>query len=193
MRQCQRITPFLCRPISLSRRMAALFTDSSTLRQLTLRYHELATPDQLSPAERQVWDAARAATAHSYAPYSRFHVGAALLLADGSLVQGTNQENAAYPSGLCAERTALFGLAGSRPSPPPRIVGMSVAGRPAEGDFTPALPCGACRQVMLEYEMRQGEPIWLLLPSLSGTVLRFDSLADLLPFHFSPGDLPPRD
>ncbi len=172
--------------------MAALVTDSSTLRQLTLRYHELATPDQLGPAERQVWDAARAATAHSYAPYSRFHVGAALLLADGSLVQGTNQENAAYPSGLCAERTALFGLAGGRPAPPPRIVGMSVAGRPAAGDFSPALPCGACRQVMLEYELRQGEPIWLLLPSLSGTVLRFDSLADLLPFHFSAGHLPAR-
>jgi len=173
--------------------MAAPILDATTTRrQLSLHYHELATPNQLSAPERRVWDAARAATDHSYAPYSHFHVGAALLLEDGSLVQGTNQENAAYPSGLCAERTALFGLAGGRPGPMPRIVGMSVAGRPAEGDFTPALPCGACRQVMLEYEMRQGEPIWLLLPSLSGTVLRFERLADLLPFHFSPGDLPPR-
>jgi cytidine deaminase len=172
--------------------MAAPSLDATTTRrQLSLSYHEFASPDHLSAAERQVWDAARAATAHSYAPYSHFHVGAALLLEDGSLVQGTNQENAAYPSGLCAERTALFGL-GGRPSPPPRIVGMSVAGRPAAGDFSPALPCGACRQVMLEYEMRQGQPIWLLLPSLSGTVLRFERLADLLPFHFSPGDLPPR-
>jgi len=172
--------------------MAAPSLDATTTRrQLALTYHEFASPDHLNAAERQVWDAARAATAHSYAPYSHFHVGAALLLEDGSLVQGTNQENAAYPSGLCAERTALFGL-GGRPSPPPRIVGMSVAGRPAAGDFSPALPCGACRQVMLEYEMRQGQPIWLLLPSLSGTVLRFERLADLLPFHFSPGDLPPR-
>lgn len=171
--------------------MAVATPASSTRRQLSLHYDEL-TPDQLSPAERQVWDAARAATAHSYAPYSHFHVGAALLLADGTTVQGTNQENAAYPSGLCAERTALFGLAGSRPTPPPRIVGMSVAGRPAAGDFTAALPCGACRQVMLESEMRQGQPIWLLLPSPSGTALRFERLADLLPFHFSAGDLPPR-
>ncbi|WP_151088181.1 cytidine deaminase [Hymenobacter baengnokdamensis] len=163
-----------------------------TLRQLTLRYHELTTPNQLTPAERRVWDAARAATAHSYAPYSHFHVGAALLLADGSLAQGTNQENAAYPSGLCAERTALFGLAGGRPSPPPLIVGMAVAGRPAAGDFGAALPCGACRQVMLEYELRQGQPIWLLLPSTTGTVLRFERLADLLPFHFSSDDLPVR-
>lgn len=167
-------------------------TDAATLRHLTLRYHELASADQLGPAERQVWEAARAATAHAYAPYSRFHVGAALLLADGTLVQGTNQENAAYPSGLCAERTLLFGLAGGRPAPPPHIVGMAVAARPAAGDFGPALPCGACRQVMLEYEVRQRQPIWLLLPSVNGTILRFEQLADLLPFHFSATDLPPR-
>ena len=172
--------------------MAADFTPSSTRRQLHLHYDELATPDQLSAPEQQVWEAARAATAHSYAPYSHFHVGAALLLADGTVFQGTNQENAAYPSGLCAERTALFGLAGSQLGSPPRIVGMAVAARPAGGEFAAALPCGACRQVMLESEMRQGEPIWLLLPGPAGTVLRFERLADLLPFHFSPSDLPPR-
>ena len=172
--------------------MAASPPAPSTRRHLRLSYDELATPAQLTPAERRVWDAARAATAHSYAPYSHFHVGAALLLADDTLVQGTNQENAAYPSGLCAERTALFGLAGSCPGPPPRIVGMAVAGRPAAGEFGPALPCGACRQVMLEYELRQGQPIWLLLPSEAGTVLRFERLADLLPFHFSAAALPPR-
>ena len=169
------------------------FSPATTRRQLSLAYDELAGPDQLAPAERRTWDAARAATAFAYAPYSHFHVGAALLLADGTLFQGTNQENAAYPSGLCAERTALFGLAGSQLAiQPPRIVGMSVAGRPAQGDFSPALPCGACRQVMLEYELRQGSPIWLLLPSLAGTVLRFGCVADLLPFHFSQSDLPPR-
>ena len=165
---------------------------SPTLRQLSLHYHELAGPAQLSSDERRVWEAAQAATAHSYAPYSRFHVGAALLLADGTIFQGTNQENAAYPSGLCAERTALFGLAGSRPAPPPRLVGMAVAGRPAQGTFVAALPCGACRQVMLEVEVRQGEPVWLLLPSTNGTILRFNCLADLLPFHFSAADLPVR-
>ncbi|WP_223649816.1 cytidine deaminase [Hymenobacter psoromatis] len=164
---------------------------SATRRQLSLAYQEFAGPEQLSPEEHRTWEAARAATEFSYAPYSHFHVGAALLLADGSLFQGTNQENAAYPSGLCAERTALFGLAGSRPTPP-RLVGMAVAGRPAAGAFGAALPCGACRQVMLEYELRQGAPIWLLLPSVQGTVLRFERLADLLPFHFSAEDLPPR-
>ena len=164
---------------------------SATRRQLSLAYHEFAGPEQLSADERRTWEAARAATEFSYAPYSHFHVGAALLLADGSLFQGANQENAAYPSGLCAERTALFGLAGSRPTPP-RLVGMAVAARPAAEAFGPALPCGACRQVMLEYELRQGAPIWLLLPSVQGTVLRFERLADLLPFHFSADDLPAR-
>ncbi|AMR25868.1 cytidine deaminase [Hymenobacter psoromatis] len=172
--------------------MASAPSNLPTRRHLSLSYEELATPAQLSPTERRVWDAARAATDHSYAPYSHFHVGAALLLADDTLVQGTNQENAAYPSGLCAERTALFGLAGGRPTPPPRIIGMSVAGRPADGDFRPALPCGACRQVMLEYELRQGQPIWLLLPSEAGTILRFERLADLLPFYFAADALPPR-
>ncbi len=172
--------------------MAADSAAPTTRRYLSLPYDELASPDQLSSAERQVWDAARAATAHSYAPYSHFHVGAALLLADGTVFQGTNQENAAYPSGLCAERTALFGLAGSHLGAVPRIMGMAVAGRPAQGEFTAALPCGACRQVMLESEMRQQQPIWLLLPGPAGTVLRFERLADLLPFHFSPSDLPPR-
>ena len=172
--------------------MAAALPTSATRRQLSLHYDELATPDQLSAPERRVWEAARAATTHAYAPYSHFHVGAALLLADGRLFQGTNQENAAYPSGLCAERTALFGLAGSQLGAAPRIVGMAVAARPAQGEFVAALPCGACRQVMLESEMRQSQPIWLLLPGPTGTVLRFERLADLLPFHFSPADLPPR-
>ncbi len=158
-------------------------------RQLALAYDELDHPADLSPTELLVWEAARAATAHAYAPYSHFCVGAALLLADGSIFQGTNQENAAYPSGLCAERTALFGLAAARPGHP-LIVGMAVAARPAQGAFGPAMPCGACRQVMLEYESRQGPPIPLLLPSRHGSILRFAALADLMPFTFRADDLP---
>ncbi len=160
-----------------------------TPRQLALAYDELDTAADLSPAELLVWDAARAATAHAYAPYSHFFVGAALLLADGTVFRGTNQENAAYPSGLCAERTALFGLAAAQPGHPP-IVGMAVAARPAQGDFGPAMPCGACRQVMLEYESQQGHAIPLLLPSRRGSILRFASVADLMPFTFQADDLP---
>jgi cytidine deaminase len=158
-------------------------------RQLLMAYEELDSATDLTAAELLTWEAARHATTHAYAPYSGFHVGAALLLADGTIFRGTNQENAAYPSGLCAERTALFGLAASQPTHAP-IVGMAVAARPGDGDFGPALPCGACRQVMLEYETRQGQPISLLLPSRTGTILRFHSLAALIPFNFSPDDLP---
>jgi len=158
-------------------------------RQQLITYEELDSTHDLSPDEHTTWQAAREAAAHAYAPYSGFCVGAALLLSDGTLFRGSNQENAAYPSGLCAERTALFGLAAAQPGHAP-IVGMAVAARPTGGEFGPALPCGACRQVMLEYEVRQGQPISLLLPSRAGTVLRFTSLAALMPFNFSADDLP---
>ncbi len=158
-------------------------------RQQLIAYEELDSATDLTAAEQTTWQAARDATAKAYAPYSGFHVGTALLLADGTIFRGTNQENAAYPSGLCAERTALFGLAANQPDHAP-IVAMAVAARPSDGDFGPALPCGACRQVMLEYESRQGQAIPLLLPSRTGTILRFNSLSALMPFNFSPDDLP---
>ncbi|SHI80515.1 cytidine deaminase [Hymenobacter daecheongensis DSM 21074] len=157
---------------------------------LTITVEVLDSEAELTPAEATVWQQARAATDHSYAPYSHFHVGAALLLDDGSVFRGTNQENAAYPSGLCAERTALFGLAVNQPER--HILGMAVAARPATGPFGPAMPCGACRQVMTEYENRQGRAIPLLLPGPNGTIYRFRSLADLLPFQFNADDLPKR-
>lgn len=149
---------------------------------------EVLTEAELTSAEATTWHAARAATDHAYAPYSHFHVGASLLLDDGTVFKGTNQENAAFPSGLCAERTALFGLAAAQPGR--RILGMAVAARPADGAFGPAMPCGACRQVMAEYETRQREVIPLLLPGPDGTIYRFRSLSDLLPFQFSAADLP---
>ena len=158
-------------------------------RQHLIDFEELDAVSDLASAEQTAWHAARDATSHAYAPYSGFQVGAALLLADGTVFKGTNQENAAYPSGLCAERTALFGLAVARPGHAP-IVGMAVAARPSDGDFGPALPCGACRQVMLEYEARQGQAIPLLLPGRDGKILRFSSLSALMPFNFSPDDLP---
>jgi len=149
---------------------------------------EVLSEAELTPAEAATWQAARAATDHAYAPYSHFHVGAALLLDDGSMFRGTNQENAAFPSGLCAERTALFGLAASHPER--RILGMALAARPASGDFVPVTSCGACRQVMAEYEHRQQQAIPLLLPGPNGSIYRFRSLTDLLPFSFSAADLP---
>ena len=118
--------------------------------------------DELNEADRSLMKTAMEATARSYAPYSHFSVGAAALLNNGTIVTGTNQENAAYPSGLCAERTTLFYANSQYPDQP--VNTLAIAAR-TEKDFieTPIPPCGACRQVILETEKRYGQPIRILL------------------------------
>ena len=141
-----------------------------------LRYEELSAEDQ------RLVDTAREATLRSYAPYSHFSVGAAALLENGETVSGTNQENAAYPSGLCAERTTLF-YANSR-YPTSAVLTLAIAARHAVGLLArPIPPCGACRQVMLETEQRFGRPITILL---TGTeeIYRIKGMKHLLPFAF---------
>lgn len=139
-------------------------------------------PDELSPADRALMNAAREATARSYAPYSRFSVGAAAQLADGTVVTGTNQENAAYPSGLCAERTTLFYANSQHPDQP--VVTLAIAAR-TEKDFIdmPIPPCGACRQVILETEKRYKQPIRILLYGKK-CIYEVRSVGDLLPLSF---------
>lgn len=138
--------------------------------------------DELSLADKTLVDAAREATQRSYAPYSHFSVGAAALLADGTVVTGTNQENAAYPSGLCAERTTLF-YANSQ-YPLQAVQTLAVAAR-TEKDFIdmPIPPCGSCRQVILETEKRYKQPIRILLYGKK-CVYEVRSIADLLPLSF---------
>ncbi|MCC8188073.1 MAG: cytidine deaminase [Bacteroides sp.] len=138
--------------------------------------------DELSEADQTLVAAAMGATARSYAPYSRFSVGAAALLANGTLITGTNQENAAYPSGLCAERTALF-YANSQ-YPDQAITTLAVAAR-TESDFIdmPIPPCGACRQVILETEKRYKQPIRILLYG-KDEIYEMKSIGDLLPLSF---------
>lgn len=141
-----------------------------------LRYEEL------SAKEQRLVDAAREATLRSYAPYSHFSVGAAVLFENGETVSGTNQENAVYPSGLCAERTTLF-YANSR-YPTAAVVALAIAARNEAGLLSrPLPPCGACRQVMLETEQRFGRPMTLLM---SGTeeIYRINGVQHLLPFAF---------
>lgn len=141
-----------------------------------LRYEEL------SAEEQRLVDVAREATLRSYAPYSHFSVGAAVLLENGETVSGTNQENAVYPSGLCAERTTLF-YANSR-YPTAAVVALAIAARNEAGLLSrPLPPCGACRQVMLETEQRFGRPMTLLM---SGTeeIYRTNGVQHLLPFAF---------
>lgn len=138
--------------------------------------------DELAPADRELIQAAKDATERSYAPYSKFSVGAAALLDNGQVVTGNNQENAAYPSGLCAERTTLF-YANSR-YPGQAILTLAVAAR-TEDDFIdrPIPPCGACRQVMLEMEMIHQQPFRILLYGKE-EIYEIQKTGDLLPLSF---------
>lgn len=119
----------------------------------------------------------------SYSPYSKFSVGAALLLDNGEIISGSNQENASYPSGLCAERTAIF-YAGAK-YPDAKIIRMAiVAGSRVKQTTSPIPPCGACRQSISEYEVKQDSPIEIYFMGEVGKVVKSESLANLLPLVF---------
>ena len=119
----------------------------------------------------------------AYAPYSNFHVGAALLLDNNEIITGNNQENASYPSGLCAERTAIY-YAGSQ-FPDAKVVRMAIsAGSKKNKTTSPIPPCGACRQAIAEYEVKQDTPIEIYFMGETGKVAKSKSLANLLPLIF---------
>lgn len=142
----------------------------------------LVQPDELPPAEQALVQKAIDATNNSYARYSNFHVGAACLLENGNIVIGANQENAAFPSGLCAERTAIFAAQANHPDQP--ITTLAIAARIVNGLLkSPISPCGACRQVVLEIEDRYQRPVRILLYGTEGIYV-FESIKDLLPFSF---------
>lgn len=145
-------------------------------------------PHELDSDDASLMAAACQALQGAYAPYSQFHVGAAVLLADGTVVLGSNQENAAYPSGMCAERTAIFAAGANHPGQ--RILAVAVTARPVSSPVCVAVsPCGACRQVMLEYEMKQNQPIRMLMQGENGETYVLDSVASLLPVGFSAANL----
>ncbi len=137
---------------------------------------------ELDPESLQLVEEARRATENAYAPYSAFRVGAALLLENGEIITGNNQENAAYPSGLCAERVAVFYAGARYPDVP--IVALALTARKPDG-FTdePAYPCGACRQVLLEAESRSGHPIRIIMAGREKADV-VTSVKELLPKNF---------
>lgn len=139
--------------------------------------------EELSEADRELIDKAKETTQTSYAPFSKFCVGAAARLSDGRIVTGSNQENAAFPSSLCAERTALF-YANAR-YPEKSVEELAIAAY-AHGAFlkAPIPPCGACRQVILGVEERYGHPVRILLFGEEGTYV-VDSVKALLPLQFT--------
>ncbi|MBO4328970.1 MAG: cytidine deaminase [Bacteroidales bacterium] len=126
---------------------------------------------------------AHEATRNSYAPYSKFHVGAAVRLANGVIIQGNNIENAAYPSGLCAERVALFAAQAQYPDVPVEALAITACSDIAEVT-EPVAPCGACRQVMVETEQRSNTPMRILCQGHTGPVFVFDGVETLMPFIF---------
>ncbi len=154
------------------------------MQQFTFSFRSTPSIQDLSESDQVLVSAANAALSRAYAPYSKFRVGASILLQSGIIIEGNNQENIAYPSGLCAERVALFYAGANHPNDP--ILKICIV---AQGDLTSTdsyvSPCGPCRQVMLESASRQTEPIEVLLVQKSGEVLLLDSVQNLLPFGFT--------
>ena len=154
------------------------------MRELTIRIPiRVFDYEELDADDRRLIDAAREATRRSYSPYSHFAVGAALRLLDGTFVSGSNQENAASPSGLCAERTTLFYANSRYPDQP--VDTLAIAARNERGEFlaAPIPPCGACRQVMLETEKRYGHEMRILLYGTQG-IYEIQGVSGLLPLSF---------
>ena len=153
-----------------------------TSKEIKIAYLEYESLDQLDPNDRQLAEAAIEATQGSYAPYSKFNVGAAVRLDTGMIIKGSNQENAAYPSGICAERTAMFYAAATYPDS--AITDMAVVAS-QDGILcdSPATPCGACRQVMAQYQTKGGRPMSILLVG-GKKIWKFSKVDDILPLIF---------
>ncbi len=156
---------------------------------IILKVFEFKSINELPQQDQELVNHAIEAAKNAYAPYSQFHVGAALRLDNGTVITGNNQENAAYPSGLCAERVALFAANAQYPDIP--VVAMAiVAMKDGQVTPTPVTPCGACRQVMIETEVRFEHPIKLILYGAEN-ILVVDSVRELLPLSFTASELKP--
>ena len=157
-------------------------------RDFHIVYHVYDDASELPPADAGLLDAARKATVQAYAPYSRFRVGAAATLKNGSVVTGSNQENASFPVGICAERVLLSAVASLHPGEP--VVTLAVSYINEDGPSgTPITPCGICRQSLAEYQSRTGTAIRLVLSGQSGPVWVIDDAGALLPLGFSSEDM----
>jgi cytidine deaminase len=140
--------------------------------------------NELSQADASLLRQAREVTKHAYAPYSHFHVGAVAWLTNGKIVTGTNQENASFPVGLCAERVMLASAASLFPEVPVEAIAISYDNQNGESNH-PVSPCGICRQSLLEYETRVKKPMRIILGGLEGKVYVIEKAAMLLPLSFS--------
>lgn len=156
--------------------------------KISIEALEYDTTEELSAEDKKLLDAAVNKLTHAYAPYSGFRVAAALLLSNGEIVCGTNQENAAYPSGLCAERVAMFAAASDFPGVSFKAIAITAASDKIQVGF-PVTPCGACRQVMNEYAGLYNQKLKIILRGSSGKILVFNDICQLLPFSFNKDNL----
>ena len=153
-----------------------------TSKEIKIAYQEYGSLDELALKDRELAEAAIKATEGSYAPYSRFNVGAAVRLDSGLIVKGSNQENADYPSGLCAERTAMFYASATYPESAMTDIAITASQGGVLCD-NPATPCGACRQVMAQYQTKGGKLMSILLVG-GKKIWKFEKVDDLLPLIF---------
>ena len=155
---------------------------------LQIHYSLLDNEEELMRQDKRLLDKAKEASIKAYAPYSEFKVGAAVLLANGEIVIGNNQENAAYPLGICAERVALFSASAQYPDI--KIIAIAVYGNPEHFQMDNYLtPCGGCRQVMSEYELKNNGKIRVVLGGNAGKIMLIEGTENLLPFQFSAEDI----
>lgn len=149
----------------------------------TIRYFEYESADTLPQADRELFCQAVEALKGSYAPYSGFNVGAAVRLAGGTVIRGANQENSAYPSGLCAERVCMFSAGASHPDKAIEAIAV-VASQGGRLQPAPSYPCGACLQVMAQFETKFGNHMRIIIGS-GGAVQVFEGVASMMPFIFT--------
>ncbi len=152
--------------------------------KITLSFLEFKSVDELSGDDRELLLKAKEAAKNAYAPYSKFKVGAALRLANGTIVVGNNQENAVYPVGLCAERVALFSAQANYPDQP--ITSLAISAIGSDNRITqPVPPCGSCRQAMVEAESRHNNKLRVIMQGEEGPVIISEKMEDLMPLTFA--------
>ena len=154
----------------------------------SFEYTEYESDDELMRDEKALLQTAKQTTANAYAPYSGFLVGAAALLVNGEIVTGTNQENASYPVGICAERVLLSAASSLFPGVGIKTIAISYNNTHGESN-RPVSPCGICRQTLVEFENRTHQPIRLILSGLRGKVQLIESASLLLQLSFTDDDL----
>lgn len=159
-----------------------------TEKSIILTYQEFEGIEELNSNDRQLLKEANKASLNAYAPYSRFKVGAAVKCSDGTITIGSNQENAAYPSGLCAERVAIFSAMSQNPNSVIEQVAITIKSHNGNS-LEPVAPCGACRQVLAEYEHKQGKRIQIIFSGESGRTIIVKGITNLLPFTFNSDNL----